>query len=181
MTSIFVFCPLWLYDFANVILGVETASTKNGENWNVSHEWRPAEAVWQTFQKAQDDTKWRQYVQFSFYANMLSRSNAFCALVWLCCIQVYLTNYMQAVKKMHWFPLSWKICKTKWECLRLFFYLWAPVPHSLSSFCPQSGSFAMWWCSWERWLIIRCCTASTTPLTNWLPWVKLCLRWGLGD
>lgn len=39
----------------------------------------------------------------------------------------------------------------------------------------------MWWCSWERWLIIRCCTASITPVTSWLPWVEPCLRWGLGD
>ncbi len=55
------------------------------------------------------------------------------------------------------------------------------IPQFLSPLCPQSGSFAMWWCSWERWLIIRCCTASITPVKSWLPWVKPCLRWGLGD
>ncbi len=74
------------------------------------------------------------------------------------------------------FLLSWRIWKTKCEHWKK-----NDIPQFLSPLCPQSGSFAMWWCSWERWLIIRCCTASITPVKSWLPWVKPCLRWGLGD
>lgn len=51
-----------------------------------------------------------------------------CVLVWLYCIQIYLTNYMQAVKKMHWFPLSWKICKTKWEYFKTIFLSLSTCP-----------------------------------------------------
>ncbi len=106
-------------DFVNVILGVETASTKSGEHWNVSHEWCPAEAVWQTFQKTQEGSEWRKYVLFIYF--MLT-----------CCLRVlhsvfllayivfrFIWHYTGAVKKM--FLLSWRIWKTKRECWKLFF------------------------------------------------------------